>query len=155
MTVIIKKASLDVLDKLHEIERKSFREEAFTRSQIAILLTDRRVIAFTASVDEEIVGFVIALVEAIRKPFGHIITIDVLPQQRKKGIGERLLQAIETKLREKSVNECRLEVREDNVAALALYMKNGYTIIGRLDGYYGIAHGLYLRKKLAPERFPY
>jgi ribosomal protein S18 acetylase RimI-like enzyme len=51
-------------------------------------------------------------------------------------------------LSRKEAVECRLEVREDNVAAINLYKKQGYQTIGRLRNYYGSAHGLYLRKNL-------
>jgi len=41
-----------------------------------------------------------------------------------------------------------LEVREDNVAAVNLYQKLGYKKVGRLENYYGNAHGLHLKKML-------
>jgi ribosomal protein S18 acetylase RimI-like enzyme len=46
------------------------------------------------------------------------------------------------------LRECRLEVREDNAAALNLYQKLGYKKVGKLEKYYGEAHGLYLQKTL-------
>ena len=49
------------------------------------------------------------------------------------------------------MGECCLEVREENTAALNLYSKLGYKTIGRLEKYYGTAHGLYLRKILVQE----
>jgi ribosomal protein S18 acetylase RimI-like enzyme len=52
----------------------------------------------------------------------------------------------EALLKQKGVNECRLEARENNVAALELYQKLGYKKIAWLENYYGKAHGLYLRK---------
>ena len=149
MSITIEKAFLTSIEALYDIERKSFGEEAFTRSQIATLLTDPNTISFAASLNGEIVGFIIALVEVIRrKPSGHIITIDVTPQHRRIGIGKRLLDAVEVQLRSKGVDECCLEVREDNMAALALYAKKGYAKVGRLEKYYGMSHGLYLRKRL-------
>ena len=51
-------------------------------------------------------------------------------------------------LKQKGIRECHLEVREDNSAALKLYQKSGYQKIGRLEKYYGKAHGLYLKKTL-------
>ena len=80
--------------------------------------------------------------------FGHMLTIDVASAYRRKGIAQKLLQEIETLLKEKGISECRLEVRENNNAALNLYQKMGYTKIGLLEEYYGTAHGLYLKKCL-------
>jgi len=44
------------METLYDIERKSFGEEAFTRSQIATLLTDHKTISFAASLNGEIVA---------------------------------------------------------------------------------------------------
>jgi ribosomal protein S18 acetylase RimI-like enzyme len=58
------------------------------------------------------------------------------------------MQEIEKIFKEKGANACRLEVREDNVAALNLYKKLGYKKIAKLKNYYGNAHGIYLKKDL-------
>ena len=79
---------------------------------------------------------------------GHILTIDVSFACRNKGIGAGLLEKMEKLFKEKGVKTCRLEVREDNVAALRLYQKLGYRKAGKLKNYYGDAHGIYLRKVL-------
>jgi ribosomal-protein-alanine N-acetyltransferase len=71
-----------------------------------------------------------------------------LPNFRRQGIGEKLLREIEEIFRQKKVKASALEVREDNVPAIALYRKLGYDKIGRLKNYYGSAHGLCLGKTL-------
>jgi ribosomal-protein-alanine N-acetyltransferase len=149
MRIKIQDADPSLLERLYDIEKKSFSEEAFTRSQISILLKDRNAIAFAAFLGEEVAGFIIALVEEDHgKPFGHIVTIDVSPPQRQKGVGKQLLQAVELELRRKGIEECWLEVRENNVAASTLYSKNGYANMGKLEKYYGKSHGLRMRKFL-------
>jgi ribosomal protein S18 acetylase RimI-like enzyme len=72
----------------------------------------------------------------------------VAPSFRHRGIAQTLLGEVEGMLKQRGVYECRLEVREDNSAALRLYRKLGYREIGRLEHYYGKAHGLYLKKVL-------
>jgi ribosomal-protein-alanine N-acetyltransferase len=149
MDIKIEPAALALLDKLCEIETASFREEAFTRSQIASLLTGCNDLAFVAQIGGETAGFVIGTVEiAGKRTFGHILTIDVLPRYRRIGIARRLLHTVEAAFRENDIPECRLEVREDNSVALSLYLKLGYQKVGRLEKYYGKKHGLYLRKTL-------
>ena len=134
MDIKIEPAPLALLDKLYEIETASFREEAFTRSQIASLLTDYNDLAFVAQIGGETAGFVIATLEIVgKKTFGHILTIDVLPHYRRIGIARRLLHTVEAAFRENGIPECRLEVREDNSAALSLYLKLGYQKVGRLE----------------------
>jgi ribosomal protein S18 acetylase RimI-like enzyme len=50
--------------------------------------------------------------------------------------------------KQKRDNQCHLEVREDNKAALKLYENSGYKRMGILEKYYDNKHGLYLKKDL-------
>jgi len=149
MSVKIKGISIKHLDRLYEIEKKCFEKEAFTKQQIAYLLTDYDSAGLIAELNGEIVGFVIAKIYEDRKSAtGHILTIDVSPKHRRKGIGLRLLQEIERIFKDKGVRVCFLEAREDNIAALNLYQKFGYGEVESLENYYGNAHGVRLKKTL-------
>jgi ribosomal-protein-alanine acetyltransferase len=149
MAIKIEDASIRLLGKFYEIEKQCFGQEAFTKQQLTYLLTAYNAIGLAARVNSEIAGFAIARVDIGRNTsFGHILTVDIAPAYRRQGIAQKLLQEIETIFREKGIRECRLEVREDNVAALNLYQKLGYKKVGKLEKYYGEAHGLYLQKTL-------
>jgi len=149
MAIKIENTLIRLLGKLYEIEKQCFGQEAFTKQQLIYLLTEYNAIGLAARVNSEIAGFAIARVDIGRNTsFGHILTVDIAPAYRRKGIAQKLLQEIETIFREKGIKECRLEVREDNVAALNLYQKLGYKKVGKLEKYYGEAHGLYLQKTL-------
>jgi ribosomal-protein-alanine acetyltransferase len=149
MEVKIEDASTRFLDRFYEIEKQCFEREAFTKQQIAYLLTDYNAISLVARVNGQIAGFVIGRIDIVRNaPFGHILTIDIPPSYRRKGIAQKLLRKIEAVFKERGIKECRLEVREDNVAASNLYQKLGYKKAGKLEKYYGDAHGLYLKKTL-------
>lgn len=149
MDIKIEEVSISNLDKLYEIEKQCFEQEAFTKQQLAYLLTDYNAIGLAARVNGKIAGFAIARMNIRRNvPCGHILTVDITPVYRRKGIAQKLLHKVETILRERGIKECRLEVREDNVAALNLYKKLGYKKVGNLEKYYGKAHGLYLQKTL-------
>ena len=149
MKIKIEDASVRFLDKFYEIEKQCFEREAFTKQQIAYLLTNYNAIGLVARVNGEIAGFIIARIDIVRNvPFGHILTVDIEPSHRRKGIAQKLLHEIEVIFKERGIKECRLEVREDNVAASNLYQKLGYKKVGKLEKYYGNAHGLYLKKTL-------
>ena len=149
MEVKIETATIKLLDKLYEIEEQCFEQEAFTKRQIAYLLTDYNTIALVARVNSELAGFTIAQVEIDDNTlFGHIITINVSPNFRRKGVATEMIRNIEGILKQKSINECHLEVREDNSSAIKLYQKRGYQKFGKLENYYGNKHGLYLKKTL-------
>ncbi|MBA7494242.1 Acetyltransferase YpeA [subsurface metagenome] len=150
MSVTIQEASVKHLDKLYEIETECFEEEAFTKEQIAHMLTDCNSVSFIAKVNDEIVGFIMGRAYTNRKPaVGRILTIDVSPEHRRKGIGLQLLQEVERVFKNEGVEVCYLEAREDNVAALNLYQKHGYKMVRKLKNYYGSAHGVRLVKPLA------
>ncbi len=149
MDITIADVNIGLLDKLCEIENQCFKQEAFTKQQLSCLITDYSTFGLTALVNGEIAGFAIAQVNIRRNvTFGHILTIDVAPVYRRKGIAQKLLQEIEAILKARGIQECRLEVRETNIAAIKLYTKLGYSKIGKLEKYYRSAHGLYLKKSL-------
>ncbi|MEM2971356.1 MAG: ribosomal protein S18-alanine N-acetyltransferase [Candidatus Bathyarchaeia archaeon] len=149
MSLVIEDASIQQLDRLYEIEMECFKEEAFKKQQIASLLTNYNSISLVAKMNGEIVGFIIGVIYFERNSLvGHILTIDVSPKHRRKGVAQSLLQEIEKIFMEKGVKSCHLEVREDNIAALRLYQKLGYKKVAKIKGYYGNAHGIYLKKDL-------
>ncbi len=87
----------------------------------------------------DIKGFIIAIVVRVRgsqKPMGHIITIDVLPEARRSGLGGRLLAAVETELKKRGCGHVSLEAAIDNLPALHFYKKHGYTGLKILPNYY-------------------
>jgi ribosomal-protein-alanine N-acetyltransferase len=81
-----------------------------------------------------IVGFIVG--ESNRKGVGHIITIDVLPEGRRSGIGFALMTAAEERLRRAQCQRVRLEASVDNVAALSFYKRHGYAVVKTIRGYY-------------------
>jgi ribosomal-protein-alanine N-acetyltransferase len=78
---------------------------------------------------------------------GHVISIAVLPQNQRQGVGRALIQeAMDAMLRYKA-KECVLEVRASNTAAVNLYKKLGFEIIRTLHGYYADGEDAYLMAK--------
>ena len=149
MDLKIETATIKVLDQLYALEEECFDQEAFSKRQIAYLLTDYNTIALMAKLEESIVGFIIAQVEVEENTeFGHIITLNITPKYRHQKIATNLLKEIECILKRKGITESRLEVREDNHAAIKLYKTLGYMTLGKLEKYYGTKHGIYLKKIL-------
>jgi len=150
MEITIETATIGLLDDFYEIEKQSFTREVFTKGEIAYLLRDYNAIGLAARVNGKIAGFLIGRIDIEKgKTFGHILTLDVAPSYRRLGIARKLILELETLLKQKGAVESRLEVREDNTAAINLYLKFGYRKMGRLEKYYGNAHGLYLLKNLS------
>ena len=69
-------------------------------------------------------------------PSARLYSIVVSPKARGKGIGSKLLAHCEKAATFRRCAALRLEVREDNDAAISLYRKGGYDLIGKVDDYY-------------------
>ncbi len=149
MSVTIEDASAKDLDKLHKIEEECFGAEAFTKRQIASLLRGYNTVSLVAREKGDVIGFIIGTIELEGDiSAGHVLTIDVSPSYRKRGVGLILLKSLEGIFRMREAAESRLEVREGNADALSLYAKAGYKKVGKLEGYYGHSDGLILIKRL-------
>ena len=66
----------------------------------------------------------------------HISTLAVHPSRRRRGIGEQLLREALQMAANRGAEVVTLEVRESNQAALDLYGKFDFRVVGRRPGYY-------------------
>lgn len=133
------------LEKLYQIDQVCFSPGiAYSKAELRYYLQHPKsftVIAENAADQEtgdpNIVGFCTTqrhLHEGSH--FGHLITIDVLPEARRQGTGRLLLMAVEEHLRASAVQWIRLEVAVDNAQAQCFYLSMGYETIGRIPNYY-------------------
>ncbi len=82
-----------------------------------------------------VVGFVVAdLVRSHGRNLGHIKDLAVHPERRGRGIGSQLLEAGLAVL--SPADTVKLEVRDHNDAARALYRRYGFEALRRVEGYY-------------------
>ncbi|MBZ5570570.1 MAG: GNAT family N-acetyltransferase [Acidobacteriia bacterium] len=81
-----------------------------------------------------IVGFIVA--EASRRGVGHIISVDILPENRRSGLGSTLLATAEDRLRAADCHAVTLETAVDNTSALAFYKRHQYSVTKIIPRYY-------------------
>jgi ribosomal-protein-alanine N-acetyltransferase len=83
----------------------------------------------------------------------EILSLGVVPQQRRAGIGAALLDSICFEARMRGADSVALEVAQDNAAARALYTKQGFSVVGHRRDYYcqagRLVDALILRRPLA------
>ena len=78
---------------------------------------------------------------------GHVVSIAVLPQVRRKGIANALMtKAIEGMIHYKA-KIAYLEVRVNNDPGVALYKKLGFEVTKTLTGYYSDGEDAYVMTK--------
>ena len=126
---------------------------AYSRPELAFYM--RRPGALTMVADGQlnseasvVLGFIVA--EA-RRQNGHIITIDVIAEARRLGVGSALLEAAEELLREGGAETVALETAVNNEAAIRFYKGKGYFVDKTVRGYYsGQLDALEMVKELAP-----
>lgn len=135
-------------ERLAEIHAACFTDapRPWTAREFARLLPDAAVL-LVAEQD----GFALG---RLAGPEAELLTIAVLPTARGRGLGGRLLAALETGLAGRGVVELFLEVSHVNTPARRLYARAGFAEVGRRPGYYRPAEcapsdALVLRKEIA------
>jgi ribosomal-protein-alanine N-acetyltransferase len=75
---------------------------------------------------------------------GHVVSIAVLDEHRKKGIGKALVEESVIGIQARNCDEFYLEVRCSNTDAVRLYEKLGFVIRQELNTYYRDGESAYL-----------
>ncbi len=139
--VRLREATPGDFDELWRIDQHCFEPGiAYTRRELAWYMKLRG--AFTiigetragARSTWKISGFAVG--QQPRRGLGHIVTIDVLPDARRTGLGTRLMDSIETRLQENGCETIFLETAVDNVAAIRFYKRRGYSVVKTIPRYY-------------------
>jgi ribosomal protein S18 acetylase RimI-like enzyme len=133
------KATPKNLKELHKFEKKCFDrpEDQFSIRSLRHLMTVPT--ALTLLVTDEkgkIIGEVIGLLRHFKIPSGRVYKIAVDPEIQKKGLGTVLLKKIEEWFCQKKMKKSCAEVRENNRASRAMFVRNGYELTSPLPGYY-------------------
>lgn len=88
-----------------------------------------------AEQDARLLGNLVLLFRA-HSAIARIYSVIVSPEARGLGLGARLVRAAEKNALAASRERMSLEVRADNLAARALYLKLGYSVAETLPAYY-------------------
>jgi [ribosomal protein S18]-alanine N-acetyltransferase len=140
------------LDRLFELDQICFSVGiAYSLGEFRSLLGSRRTITVVAEEADVLTGFAIAQAGVFsRSRGGHIITIDVAPEFRRRGIGRLLMDHVEARLRNEGANWLQLEVAVNNFEAQTFYTGLGFEAMGRIRGYYhGGLDAIVMQKALA------
>jgi [ribosomal protein S18]-alanine N-acetyltransferase len=130
----IRKAELSDLSEIVQIEELCFPEEtAFPPRMFAYLI--RYSVALVACEQEEkVVGFIMGYTSGNG---GAVYTLDVHPLCRRRGVGSKLILALEGKLFGMGARLIRLEAALENPGSLQFYREAGYKVGEKVKNYYG------------------
>jgi ribosomal-protein-alanine N-acetyltransferase len=148
----VRRIEREDLDELFALDRICFRPGiAYSKAELNYFIRHPRSLSY-AAVDspEKLLGF--AIVESNLEKgrrIGHIVTLDVAPEARRKGIGRLLMDAMIAGLIALQAIAIRLEVAVDNREAQLFYEQFGFSITGRIPGFYmGTLDALTMQKPL-------
>ncbi len=124
------------LEECWRLDQRCFVDgEAYSRETFEYLLTSPDSVSYRAVTHDGImVGFIVGLIEP--QATGHITTVGVAPEHRRRHIANRMLEKVEDGFRRYNVRTVRLEVRSVNTGAQQLYRNLGYIVTQRLPRYY-------------------
>jgi ribosomal-protein-alanine N-acetyltransferase len=81
---------------------------------------------------------------------GHLVSIAVLENHRRKGVGMLLMKNIMKAMEEYGAKECYLEVRISNSSAILMYKKLGFVDKRRAPRYYRDGEDAYVMTRALP-----
>lgn len=155
--ILLRRFEREDFDTLWEIDQACYEPEvAYSRRELKNYLSFSGADCEVAEVRElgmkgprRIIGF---CVTAQQGEWGHIITMDVLAEWRRHGVGTLLLDNAERQMEARGVRKISLETATDNQAAIAFWKTHGYCNRGVRKGYYPGGRDAYAMLKLLESR---
>jgi ribosomal-protein-alanine N-acetyltransferase len=124
------------LETLHSIDAACFPAEiAYSIEELEAFIHHPHSKTWVAVESDQTAGFLVA--QRLPAQVAHIITIDVIKEARRGGVGSMLVRAAERWARAEGCRLMSLETAEDNRAAQAFYNELGYKQCKQIKNYYG------------------
>jgi len=140
-TLLIRRYNEADLAFIYEIEELSFSEsERYTAQHLEMLGQFQSYCFLVAqeNIRYTIIGYCIGVIKLTKEgQMGHIISIAVHPNHRRRGIGIGLAKTLMGHLQELGATFFQLEVKMTNKAARGMYRKLGFVEEYILRNYYG------------------
>lgn len=133
--LFIRKASLQDLDSLLDLENECFTSDKMKREQYRSLLQKPSAEIILAENLNKIIGCIMILYRK-NSSIARIYSLAVSPSYRQAGIAKKLSIACENLAKKRQCSTIILEVRIDNHPAISFYQKNGYEIFGSYNKFY-------------------
>ena len=125
-------ADLFDLEQIYALEKRVFKNEAWTRGMLKIeLLCINDSETLIIEENKLILGYFIY--RKLSSEY-HVLNMGVSPLRQKEGIGSILLKDFLNDI--ENISTVFLEVKKSNFPAINLYKKNGFKIFGERKNYY-------------------
>jgi ribosomal-protein-alanine N-acetyltransferase len=142
MNLLLRRCSLTDLDEVEKVEMASF-SKPFSHYMFYFLLKNYPEGFIVVDDGGRITGYIVYSVSGGK---GSIVSIAVLPDYRRRGIGQMLVDYAVEDLRKK-VQYLELQVNVSNFAAINFYKKNNFVLVETIAQYYPDGGDAYLMRK--------
>lgn len=147
---MLRAATAADVDAILDLNRRVLPENFDRAFCTSLLARPGDVLLVVQSDDAGIAAYIAARAEydPKRQIMGHVYSLGVDPQHRRRGHGRQLLLEAEQLLRAAypQLHHMMLHVRKSNHAAQALYLSSGYGRAKKIKGYYSDEDGWQMRK---------
>ncbi len=127
------------LDAMHALDVVCFEPPfRFSRGAMRRFAEAKRARVVLAEQEGILAGFVILHLEpSVQGPVGYVVTLDVAPEFRRRGVATQLMREAERLAQEEGCLAMALHVFTENRAAIRFYTQDGFRRAHREDGFYG------------------
>ena len=142
---MVRNATIDDVSKIESIEKELFADEGYSN---AVIESNLSLDNYTTKVIEDngkVVGYV-TVSRVVDE--AELLKIAVSKTYQKSGLGSKLILAIESELKDNNIVSIFLEVKANNVSAIAFYERHGYERISVREKYYKDTDAYIYRKRL-------
>ncbi len=123
---------LNEVDSIALLESQS-SDHPWSKNQLSESIKNQNNVAYSLSLDGQIIGFVIAMPTV---DTADILNIVINPKYQKKGYGKSLFIYLIKELKYRGIKDILLEVRESNIQAIKFYLRLGFKKISVRKNYY-------------------
>jgi ribosomal-protein-alanine N-acetyltransferase len=121
------------LNRIMEIERASFGDEAYDRNLFAEFFRQCGELFLVAERDRKVLGYMIA---CVRGEQAELVSVAVDPAARGRGAASALMESTLRRLRRRGIARIGLVVKATNDRARAFYERYGFERVRRAPRYY-------------------
>ena len=146
-TYSLRPLTIDHLPEVLKLNIRCFRNgDNYTKHTFEYLLNESRTLSYRmVTPEDKLVGFAFVMVN--EQAAAHLTTIGVAPEHRRRGLATRMLEHVESALKQRDIATLMLEVRVGNTDAQDLYRRSGYLIVQRIGRYYNNGEDCFLMMK--------
>jgi len=123
------------LEAMYALDLRCFEPPfRFSRRAMRDAAESPGALTLLAEAEGQLAGFCLA---HMQEHVGYVVTLDVAPEWRRRGLARRLMAGMEEKALEVGGEAMALHVFTGNTAAIRLYETAGYARLGTAAAFYG------------------